>query len=341
MAERDASVSPTPQSRQEQVLQEPYKYITQVPGKDIRSKLIMAFDAWLQVPEDKLTVIKAVTKILHNASLLIDDIEDNSKLRRGIPVAHQVYGVAQTINCANYMYFKCMAKVMELDSPRAAQAFTDQLLELHRGQGMDIYWRDAQVCPTEDEYKEMVLRKTGGLFELAVQLMQTFSEDKRDYGPLLEVFGLYFQIRDDYANLQSKEYADNKSFCEDITEGKFSFPIIHSIRSTPHDRQLLNILKQRTEDIDLKKHCLECMRKTGSFEYTIGVLNELETQARARIQDLGGNPILTKILDALCVLHHPELETKEAVPVVVAAVSDDDEAGALTAAVIAAVPQEQ
>eukprot|EP00049_Salpingoeca_infusionum_P010409 m.178225 g.178225 ORF g.178225 m.178225 type:complete len:160 (+) comp14639_c0_seq16:722-1201(+) len=120
-------------------------------------------------------------------------------------VAHQVYGVAQTINCANYMYFKCMAKVMELDSPRAAQAFTDQLLELHRGQGMDIYWRDAQVCPTEDEYKEMVLRKTGGLFELAVQLMQTFSEDKRDYGPLLEVFGLYFQIRDDYANLQSKE----------------------------------------------------------------------------------------------------------------------------------------
>eukprot|EP00049_Salpingoeca_infusionum_P010410 m.178359 g.178359 ORF g.178359 m.178359 type:complete len:173 (+) comp14639_c0_seq23:156-674(+) len=76
MAERDASVSPTPQSRQEQVLQEPYKYITQVPGKDIRSKLIMAFDAWLQVPEDKLTVIKAVTKILHNASLLYANVSD-------------------------------------------------------------------------------------------------------------------------------------------------------------------------------------------------------------------------------------------------------------------------
>jgi geranylgeranyl diphosphate synthase type 3 len=199
-----------------------------------------------------------------------------------------------------------MAKIMELGKPEAAQAFTDQLLELHRGQGMDIYWRDSFVCPTEDEYRQMVLRKTGGLFELAVKLMQLFSEDKRNYTPLLEVFGLYFQIRDDYANLQSKEYAENKSFCEDITEGKFSFPIIHSIRSNPHDRQLLNILKQRTDDIELKKHCLECMKRTKTFEYTIDVLNDLEKKARKCIEDLGGNPILVGILDVLCKLHHTD-----------------------------------
>ena len=168
----------------------------------------------------------------------------------------------------------------------------DNLLELHRGQGMDIYWRDAVVCPTEDEYRTMVLRKTGGLFQLAVQIMQLFSDNTTDFTPLLEVFGLYFQIRDDYANLQSKEYEDNKSFCEDLTEGKFSFPIIHSIRSTPHDRQLLNILKQRTTDVDLKKHCLDCMKRTGSFEYTIKELNKLEEQARAMIESLGGNEIL-------------------------------------------------
>jgi geranylgeranyl diphosphate synthase type 3 len=295
-------------SEEEQILQEPYHYITQVPGKDIRSKLINAFNLWLEVPEEHLDTIKVVTKMLHNASLLIDDIEDNSKLRRGVPVAHMVYGVAQTINCANYIYFQCMAKIMELGKPEAAQAFTDQLLELHRGQGMDIYWRDAFVCPTEEEYKQMVLRKTGGLFELAVRLMQLFSKDDRNYSPLLEVFGLYFQIRDDYANLQSKEYAENKSFCEDITEGKFSFPIIHSIRSNPQDRQLLSILKQHTEDVDLKKHCLECMRRTKTFEYTIGVLNDLEIKARQCIEDLGGNAILVGILDVLCKLHHPEQE---------------------------------
>lgn len=51
--------------------------------------------------------------------------------------------------------------------------------------------------------------------------------------------GLYFQIRDDYCNLSLKEYSENKSFCEDLTEGKFSFPIIHAIQSQDTDKQVL------------------------------------------------------------------------------------------------------
>lgn len=58
--------------------------------------------------------------------------------------------------------------------------FTRQLLELHRGQGLDIHWRDTYTCPTESQYRTMVLQKTGGLFGLAVGLMQLFSGWKRD-----------------------------------------------------------------------------------------------------------------------------------------------------------------
>lgn len=56
---------------------------------------------------------------------------------------------------------------------------------------------------------------------------------------LLTFAGLYFQIRDDYCNLSLKEYSENKSFCEDLTEGKFSFPIIHAIQSQDTDKQVL------------------------------------------------------------------------------------------------------
>ena len=84
---------------------EPFNYLNQIPGKDIRGVLIDSFQSWLQIPEDKLIVIKDVIATLHNASLLVDDIEDNSKVRRGHPVAHTIYGIAQTINCANYVYF--------------------------------------------------------------------------------------------------------------------------------------------------------------------------------------------------------------------------------------------
>ncbi|CAN0451840.1 unnamed protein product, partial [Hapterophycus canaliculatus] len=59
--------------------------------------------------------------------------------------------------------------------------------------------------------------ETGGLFRLAVGLMQAFSQDRRDYTPLLDHLALYFQIRDDLINLSSLEYMKGKSFCEDLT----------------------------------------------------------------------------------------------------------------------------
>ena len=84
---------------------EPFQYLLQMPGKDVRGSLIDCFQTWLQIPEDKLALVKDIVGHLHTASLLVDDIEDNSRVRRGQPVAHSIFGIAQTINSANYVYF--------------------------------------------------------------------------------------------------------------------------------------------------------------------------------------------------------------------------------------------
>lgn len=107
--------------------------------------------------------------------LRVDDVEDSSILRRGIPVAHSIFGTAQTINSANYVYFGALQELLKLCNPRAIQIYTDELCNLHRGQGMDLFWRDTLTCPTEEDYLEMVGNKTGGLFRLAVKLMQAES----------------------------------------------------------------------------------------------------------------------------------------------------------------------
>lgn len=288
----------------ERILLEPYKYLLQLPGKQVRTKLAQAFNHWLKVPDDKLQVIIGVTEMLHNASLLIDDIEDSSKLRRGFPVAHSIYGIPSVINSANYVYFLGLEKVLTLEHPEAVRVFTRQLLELHRGQGLDIFWRDTYTCPTEEEYRKMVLQKTGGLFGLAVGLMQLFSDWKQDLKPLLDTLGLFFQIRDDYANLSSKEYSENKSFCEDLTEGKFSFPTIHAIWSCPESTQVQNILRQRTENMDIKKYCVDYLEKVGSFAYTRKTLWELEAESYRLIKELGGNPQLESLVKLLSHMHH-------------------------------------
>ncbi len=216
----------------------------------------------------------------------IDDVEDSSQLRRGVPVAHSIFGAAQTINSANYVYFGALQELLKLDNPRAIKIYTDELCNLHRGQGMDLFWRDTLTCPTEDDYLEMVGNKTGGLFRLAVQLMQAESKSEKDYTPLVNTIGLLFQIRDDYMNLASSEYTSNKGLCEDLTEGKFSFPVIHSIRSNPSNRQLMNILKQKTEDIEVKKYAVQYMESTGSFEYCRLVLRELKRKALGMVETL-------------------------------------------------------
>lgn len=85
-------------------LLEAFRYVNSVPGKDVRGKLIESFQFWFRVEaNEQLETIKDIVGDLHNASLLIDDIEDNSTLRRGNPVAHSIFGVPAVINTANYV----------------------------------------------------------------------------------------------------------------------------------------------------------------------------------------------------------------------------------------------
>ncbi|XP_071952368.1 geranylgeranyl pyrophosphate synthase-like [Antedon mediterranea] len=287
-----------------EIVLEPYKYCLRVPGKQIRIKLIKAFNHWLNVPEDKLELIADGTQMLHNASLLIDDIEDNSSLRRGQPVAHHLYGIPQTINTGNYVYFVALQKILSLNHPKCAHIFADRMCELHEGQGMDIWWRDTHTCPTEDAYKKMVIKKTGGLFNLSIDLMQLFSQVKSDFQPVSEAIGLFFQIRDDYANLCSLEYSNAKTFCEDLSEGKFSFPLIHGIEKESNGTAIItNILRQRTEDVEVKKLCVKQLQELGSLDYTRKVLNDLEERVLIEIETLGGNADLINLIKELSVVY--------------------------------------
>jgi geranylgeranyl diphosphate synthase type 3 len=84
-----------------------------------------------------------------------DDIQDNSNLRRGIPTAHSIYGVASTINAAKYLLLKGLNKAHIFNHPDAMAVCTEKLLEMYYGQGLEIFWRENYTCPSLEEYKEM------------------------------------------------------------------------------------------------------------------------------------------------------------------------------------------
>ncbi|CAK7567727.1 MAG: geranylgeranyl pyrophosphate synthetase [Sporothrix epigloea] len=292
-------------AEKERIVCGPFEYLNGTRGKQFRTQLINAFNGWLEVPAESLEVITRVVGMLHTASLLVDDVEDSSSLRRGLPVAHNIFGVPQTINSANYIYFLALQELQKLRNPEAIAIFSEELCNLHRGQGMDLFWRDTLTCPTEDDYLEMVGHKTGGLFRLGIKLMQAESSSPVDCVPLVNLLGLLFQIQDDYRNLMASDYSHNKGMCEDLTEGKFSFPVIHSIRTNPSNLQLLNILKQRTADEEVKRYAVVHMESTGSFEYTRRVILVLAERARnladALDEGKGRSQAVHAILDKLAI----------------------------------------
>jgi geranylgeranyl pyrophosphate synthase len=88
----------------------------------------------------------------------IDDIQNNSILHRGIPVAHSIYGIASTINAASYILLKGLKMVHSLNHPDTMRVCSESLSELHYCRGLEVFWRDNYTCPTLEEYKQMVKR---------------------------------------------------------------------------------------------------------------------------------------------------------------------------------------
>ncbi|KAI0526192.1 geranylgeranyl pyrophosphate synthase [Xylaria bambusicola] len=286
----------------EGVVLQPWKYLMSLPSKGFRDQAIDSLNTWLKVPAKTATKIKEVVKMLHNASLMLDDLEDSSPLRRGRPSTHDIYGSAQTVNSATFLYIQATQLASELENQECFKVFTEEMRRLYVGQSYDLYWTHNALCPSIAEYLRMVDDKTGGLFRMLTRMMVAESPVSKnlagvDLDLLSCLIGRFFQIRDDYQNLASADYAKKKGFAEDLDEGKYSFALIHCIQvleSNPKfagDAMQLRALlvKRRFEGKlgpEAKREILTIMKKTKSLEYTLGVIRKLHSELDKEVVNL-------------------------------------------------------
>ncbi|KAL3233760.1 Geranylgeranyl pyrophosphate synthase BTS1 [Nakaseomyces bracarensis] len=284
-------------SADELAIRQPYNHIASIPGKNFRTQLIFLFNSFYELEDTTLRSVTEIIEILHNSSLLIDDIEDNSQLRRGVVAAHMVYNIPMTINTANYMYFEAMNLLRKLSTDEAITSslmaiFNEELQNLHRGQGLDIYWRDhlQEFIPTEDMYFNMVMNKTGGLFRLTLRIMEKLSpkwRNKTTLVPLGNLLGIIYQIRDDFLNLADEHMMENKGYADDISEGKLSFPIIHGLNFAKDQDNgntlLMDILQSKKKDDGTKRIAVNYLQnKSKSLSYCRIVLQKLNSQLHSK-----------------------------------------------------------
>ncbi|OLN98000.1 Ophiobolin F synthase 2 [Colletotrichum chlorophyti] len=276
-------------------INEPIDYVSGMPSKGVRSSLIDAMNQWCQVPSTQLAVVQRVIDLLHNSSLILDDIQDNSPMRRGKTATHLIFGDAQSINSATYLYVRVVQEVHATGNAALMTVLLEELDDLHVGQSWDLYWKYNLKWPTEDEYFSMIDLKTGGLFRMLVRMMQALSPRSGTEfvcDALVSMVSRFFQVRDDYLNLNSREYSNQKGWCEDLDEGKFSYLIIHCLENSPKFRdRIMGLFRQRTGCSGPmpsvgKVQIIEYLQDAGSFDACWELLNKLEDEIEGEIKRL-------------------------------------------------------
>ena len=248
-------------------------------------------------PGDLALALAPLPEIVHNGTLIVDDIEDGADVRRGGPAVHKIFGVDAAVNCGNLLYFLPAALLEEKVADERLRAklyaaYASQLRRVHLGQTLDIAWhRDHGRVPERDEYLLMCALKTGALSGLAARL-GALSEDapKASADALVRAFedaGVAFQILDDVKNLRSGNPGKERG--DDIVEGKKSLPVILACGKDPELKGLLPGLFRRAGENGPRDPAVEeaiaAISETGALEEAEAeadtLLSSAEKSARA------------------------------------------------------------
>ncbi len=262
-------------------------------GKRWRPALTMIVAGCLGKDPKSLADIAAASEIIHNGTLMVDDVEDSSDMRRGSPCTHIKYGVDVAVNAGNAMYYLSMLpflrdrkKYGDKATLRAYDAYIEEMVRLSYGQGMDIYWHAGKAGGvTEEQYLQMCAYKTGTIARLAAKWGAIFAggtDAQVDAaGRFAESIGVSFQIQDDVLNLLGEEGKYGKDPGGDISEGKRTLLVIYALKHAGKKdaQRLVAILDSHTKDKKRIAEAIAIIRQSGAFEHASAVARKIVESA--------------------------------------------------------------
>ena len=235
----------------------------------------------------------AAIELLHNFSLIHDDIEDRDETRRGRPTIWAVWGKAQGINVGDTLFALvqlALARLSERNVPAATVVAALRLINhtcvtLTGGQYLDIGFESKSDVPVVD-YLAMIERKTAALVACACEMGALIATARSDQRRCLRSFGhhlgLTFQMRDDILGIWGDPTLTGKPVGADIARRKKSLPILHGLE---HSVELGTLLAQETLSATDVRHATELLQKTNSRKYVEQLAREHHAQALAALEE--------------------------------------------------------
>jgi octaprenyl-diphosphate synthase len=259
-------------------------YIVSAGGKRIRPRLVLLFAGALGFKGAERFTLAATVEFIHTATLLHDDVVDESSLRRGRDTANAVFGNAASVLVGDFLYSRAFQMMVSMNNLRVLDVLADATNVIAEGEVLQLMnMHDADLAV--DEYLRVIRFKTAKLFEASARLGALLGgadavteEACASYGRSL---GTAFQLIDDLLDYDGETHELGKNVGDDLREGKPTLPLLVAMaRGQPSERDMVRHAIEHGEVARLGD-IVAVVRRTGALEVARQVARDEATQARA------------------------------------------------------------
>ena len=265
------------------------RYIVMSGGKRLRPMIVLLAARALGYDGEQHHRAAAIIEFIHTATLLHDDVVDSSERRRGRDSANAVFGNQASVLVGDFLYSRAFQMMVDIDRMRVMQILADATNTIAAGEVMQLM-NIGNPDVTEDDYQQVIYRKTARLFEAGAQIAAVLA-DKLEHEDALAAYGRHlgtaFQLVDDALDFSASAEELGKNLGDDLAEGKPTLPVIHALhKANDEERQLIRTAIEEG-GLERLESIQSVIESTGALQYTAARAQEA---ADAAIASIAGIP---------------------------------------------------
>ncbi|TEW56960.1 octaprenyl diphosphate synthase [Psychromonas sp. RZ22] len=247
-------------------------YIINSGGKRIRPLITVLAAQAINTYDPKITKLAAIIEFIHTATLLHDDVVDESDLRRGEKTANALFGNAASVLVGDFLYSRSFEMMTELENLKVMNVLASATNVIAEGEVLQLI-NCNNPNTSEKTYMDVIYFKTAKLFEAATQLVAVLGEQPKviedallDYGKYL---GTAFQLTDDVMDYASDAEEMGKNTGDDLAEGKPTLPLLYAMQhGTEHQKELIREAIEKANGMQHFDLIMQTLHETKALEYT-------------------------------------------------------------------------
>jgi len=246
-------------------------YIVGNGGKRLRPMLLLLVAKALNAMDGRHLILAAVIEFIHTATLLHDDVVDDSELRRGKESANAVWGNAASVLVGDYLYSKAFEMMVRTGNMRVMEILSKTTTAIAEGEVLQLLNCNNPET-TEAKYLDVISRKTAILFSAATRLGAVISAAQASSEESLSRYGLHlgvaFQLIDDALDYKASQENLGKKLGDDLAEGKPTLPLIYAIQKASQAEASIIIKAIKEGKREVFNEVFDIVNKTNAIAYT-------------------------------------------------------------------------